>query len=84
MKNRRLFLIAGFALFISFTAAHPEETGRFEFKKEPGLQQIRPEKPVRIKLKRTATGTYSWDLSGDDTDEILKVDKKLRKMLNVK
>lgn len=83
MKNRCIFF-AGLLLFMSVTAAYPEETGPFEFRKEPGLQQIRPRKPVRIKLKRTATGTYSWDLSGDDTDEILKVDKKLRKMLNVK
>lgn len=82
--NKISLVLAGVFFFISVAAAYPEDSGPFEFRKEPGLQQIRPKKPVRIKLKRTATGTYSWDLSGDDTEEILKVDKKLRKMLNVK
>lgn len=56
----------------------------FQFKKQPELQQIRPKKPVKIKLKRTAKDDYSWELSGDDADEIVRIDKKLRRLLGVK
>lgn len=53
----------------------------FQFSKNPEIQQVKPKKPVRIKLKRTAKGVYSWDLTGDDIDEILKIDKQLRRSL---
>jgi hypothetical protein len=39
---------------------------------------------VKIKLKRTAKDEYSWELSGDDADEIVRTDRKLKKMLNIK
>lgn len=48
------------------------------FKQIPELQEIQPHKPVKIKLKRNATGKYSWDLSGNNTDQIIAVDKKLQ------
>ncbi|MFN3739305.1 MAG: hypothetical protein ACK4TF_01365 [Thermodesulfovibrionales bacterium] len=47
--------------------------------KIPEIQQVRPERPVRIKLKRDAQGRYSWELSGDNPDEIIRIDKRLRK-----
>ncbi len=59
-----------------------EEKDRFVFTKDPQLQQIRPKKPVRIKLRRSAKEEYTWELTGDDVDEILKVDRRLRKQLN--
>lgn len=54
-----------------------------QIKKQPEIQQIRPKKPVKIKLKRTAEGKYTWDLTGDDVDELVRADKKLRKLLNI-
>jgi hypothetical protein len=56
----------------------------FPVKKQLELQQIKPKKPVKIKLKRTAKDEYSWELSGDDVDDIVRTDQRLRKMLNVK
>lgn len=53
----------------------------FQFNKNPEIQQVKPKKPVRIKLKRTAKGIYSWDLTGDCVDEILKIDRRLRRSL---
>jgi hypothetical protein len=53
----------------------------FQIKKQPELQQVKPRKPVKIKLKRSAEGKYTWELSGDDVDEIVRVDKRLRKLL---
>lgn len=36
---------------------------------------------VKIKLKKDGKDTYSWELSGSDVDQILKVNEKLRKQL---
>lgn len=65
-----------------FTAspAYPAEKEGFQFKKQPELQQIKPEKPVKIKLKRTPKDEYSWELLGEDADGIVKADKQLRKI----
>jgi hypothetical protein len=61
--------------------ANAAEKEQFQFKKQPEIQQIKPKKPVRIKLKRTSKDEYSWELSGDDVDEIVRVDRRLRKQL---
>jgi hypothetical protein len=47
------------------------------------LLEIRPEKPVHIKVKRNASGRYSWELSGDDPDRILEANKKISDSLEV-
>lgn len=36
---------------------------------------------VKIKLKRDGKDNYSWELSGSDVNEILKINEKLRKQL---
>ena len=55
-----------------------------EFEEPPGQERIlKPKKPVKIKLRRTEKDGYVWELSGDDADEIVKTDRRLRKMLNV-
>lgn len=51
--------------------------------KQVELKQVRTKKPVKIKLKRNARDDYSWELSGDDPDEVVRVDHRLRKLLNV-
>ena len=51
------------------------------FKQIPELQEIKPHKPVKIKLKRNTKGSYSWDLSGNDADKIIEADNKLRESL---
>jgi len=53
-----------------------------EYKVIPEIRDVRPEKPVRIKLRRNAKGGYSWELSGEDVDRIIKIDKKLRDSVN--
>ena len=53
------------------------------FKTVPELQEIKPHKPVKIKLKRNTQGAYSWDLSGNDADKIIDADNKLRKSLKI-
>jgi len=36
---------------------------------------------VKIKLKKDGKDNYSWELSGSDVDQILRVNEKLRKQL---
>lgn len=36
---------------------------------------------VKIKLKRDGKDNYSWELSGSDVNEILRINEKLKKQL---
>jgi hypothetical protein len=80
MRFCTIFLVL-FLLSCGYASA--AEQG-FQFSKQPELQQVKPKKPVRIKLKRTSKNEYSWELTGDDVDEVVKADRKLRKLLRVK
>jgi hypothetical protein len=51
------------------------------FRQIPEIRGIRPEKPVKIKLRRNAKDGYSWEINGNDVDEIVSADNKLRKGL---
>ena len=48
-------------------------------------ERVEKEEPlppeVKIRLKRDGKDSYSWELSGSDADEILKVNEKLKKRL---
>jgi len=83
MKYLCIIIIA-LSLCFFLSSAYAAEKDNFHFKKQPELQQIKPKKPVKIKLRRSAKDEYTWELSGDDTDEILRTDKKLRRMLNTR
>ena len=54
-----------------------------QFGRNQAIQQVKPKKPVKIKLHRTAKGEYQWDITGDNPDEIARADKRLRKLLEV-
>lgn len=84
MKKKLKIMFLSVALLTFFSEAYPAEKDNMQFTKQPELQQIKPKKPVKIKLRRTEKDGYVWELSGDDADEIVKIDRKLRKMLNVK
>ncbi len=75
-------LISATMILIPLIVSAAEKDG-FQFKKQPELQQIKPKKPVKIKLRRSPKDEYTWELAGDDADEIVKIDRRLRKMLNL-
>ncbi len=50
-----------------------------EKEKAERVEPLPPE--VKIKLKRDGKDNYSWELSGSDVNEILKINEKLRKQL---
>jgi hypothetical protein len=77
-----LVIIFCFTMCFFVQTANTAEKNSFQFKKQPELQQVKPKKPVKIKLRRSVKGEYIWELTGDDAEEIVRTDKNLRKMLN--
>jgi hypothetical protein len=53
-----------------------------EKEKVEKVQPLPPE--VKIKLKKDGKDSYSWELTGSDVDQILKVNEKLNKQLGGK
>ena len=49
-------------------------------KEKVGKEQPLPPE-VKIKLKKDGKDSYSWELTGSDADQVLKVNEKLRKQL---
>jgi hypothetical protein len=49
--------------------------------REKGSREEPLPEEVRVKLKRDGKDNYSWEISGSDVDQILKVNEKLRKQL---
>jgi hypothetical protein len=68
---------------LPYHAIGADKNQPFQFTKNQQIQQIKPKKPVRIKLHRNAKGEYSWDLTGDNVDEVVQTDRRLRKLLKV-
>ncbi len=68
---------------VFFIPAFASEPNPLTFKKQPEIQRIKPKKPVKIKLKRLANGTYTWDLTGVDIEEIIRIDRQLRDQLKL-
>lgn len=85
LKFNPIFLILLFAFLIlkPSYALNAEKGQQLQFSKDSHIQQVKPKKPVRIKLHRNAKGEYSWDLTGDNVDEIVNADRRLRKMLKI-
>jgi predicted secreted protein len=84
MAKVRLFpILFVIALLIPAMSCKDGKGDRQEsvFKQVPELIELKPERPVKIKLKRNASGSYSWELSGSDTDKVLQADKKLKEAL---
>lgn len=85
-KKRKVLLsaiVVSLIIFI-FSSVFPEDnTKNFQIKKLPEIQQVKPKKPVKIRLKRSAEDKYTWELAGDDVDEIVRTDRRLRKLLKI-
>jgi hypothetical protein len=78
-----IFTVILVSLHLTLIPVFSADNKPLQIRKQPEIQQIRPKKPVKIKLKRTGEGKYTWDLTGDDVDELVRADKKLRKLLNL-
>jgi hypothetical protein len=76
-----LLIVFSISIILISCSVFSEDKNDLQFKKRPEIQQVKPQKPVKIKLKRLADGKYTWDLTGDDVDEIVRVDRRLKKLL---
>ncbi|MCE5312517.1 MAG: hypothetical protein LLF86_05135 [Nitrospiraceae bacterium] len=83
MKTRMLLVITTSLLFLFSYAGCSDKPANLTYGKAQALSEAKPKKPVRIKVHRNAKGEYSWDLTGDDPDEVAKADKKLRKAMGL-
>lgn len=83
--QKRIFPIIALSILLIIFNLNPvfPENKNFQLKKQPEIQQVKPKKPVKIKLKRLAEGKYTWELTGDDVNEVVKTDRRLRKLLNI-
>ena len=81
--TKLFYLLIAFIILIPVYACTETKGGSQEasFKQQPEVMEIRPEPPVKIKLKRGTSGEYSWELGGDDADKVLEADRKLKKGL---
>lgn len=82
-RSFAILVVLSFSLFFSLSPVFAVDNKTVQIKKQPELQQVKPKKPVKIRLKRSAEGRYTWDLTGDDVDEIVRADKRLKKLLNI-
>ncbi len=76
-KLLRVFLLCLCVTLLSCTGSEDKEEP-VVFKQVPEIKEIKPHKPVKVKLKRNTKGEYAWDISGDNADEIIETDRKLR------
>ena len=58
-----------------------EETEGFRLSVNREVSEVRPEAPVRVKLKKLADGSYTWEISGVDVRRIIEADAALRKYI---
>ncbi len=83
----RTFFLRIFFVFIClsfvFSTAFAADIKNIQVKKQSAIQQVKPKKPVKIRLKRSSEGKYTWDLAGDDADEVVRTDRRLKKLLNI-
>ncbi len=85
---KKSILSASSLMILSFLVfACSEPAGKQQeavFKQRPEIAEIKPDKTVKIKLKRSADGNYSWELSGDDAEQVIQADRKLKESLGEK
>jgi hypothetical protein len=81
IKLKRIFVVPVMAICLLSVHACTDTKGKEEpavFRTIPELSKIKPEKPVKIKLKRNKGGEYTWELSGDSPDKVIEADKQLK------
>jgi len=74
-------LFFSFSIFIDYSFSQPQTQPQVQTSKDKVLQYAKPKKPVKIKLHRDKKGEYSWDITGENVDDVIRADKRLRQLL---
>lgn len=80
-----LGIIAAFFILVSLASTScsgQREEAALKFKEAPEVVEVKPKKPLKINLRRTAEDKYTYEISGEDPEEIIKADRKLRKYIS--
>lgn len=77
------FFLGGFMISEAAIPDKPQPAPQFQAVKDKEIQQVKPRKPVRVKLHRNAKGEYSWDLTAENVDDVIRADKRLKRLLNL-
>ncbi len=79
---KKLFVIFFILLtFVLFTDnAFTQTQTPIQVTKDKTLQYAKPKKPIKIKLHRDKKGEYSWDITGESVEEVIKADRRLRQL----
>lgn len=78
---RKIIVIISVLFFSFFSFSEGFAQSQVQVTKNKALQYAKPKKPVKIKLHRDKKGEYSWDITGENVDDIIKADKRLRQLL---
>jgi hypothetical protein len=89
MKRNLIVLTAFIFVLIACGKESPPPQGKSENPSVPKVvvekEKVGKEQPlppeVKIKLKKDGKDSYSWELTGSDVDQVLRVNEKLRKQL---
>jgi hypothetical protein len=89
MKKIWILLVAIIFFFVACEKKSPPSQGKPESLSAPKVvvekEKVEKEQPfppeVKIKLRKDGKDSYSWELTGSDVDQILKVNEKLRRKL---
>jgi len=92
MKKIWIVFVALIFFFIACEKKSSPPQGKLESPSVPKVvvekEKIEKEQPlppeVKIKLRKDGKDSYSWELTGSDVDQILKVNEKLNKQLGGK
>ena len=58
-----------------------EDNEGFRLSVNREVSEVMPESPVKVKLKKLADGSYTWEISGVDVQRIIEADAALRKYI---
>ncbi len=73
-------MIAAIALSSGEARAGEKNEG-FRLSQNREVSEVMPKAPVRVKLKKLADGTYTWEISGVNVQRIIEADAALRKYI---
>jgi hypothetical protein len=90
MKRNLIVLMTAFSfVLVACGKESPPPQGKSEVPSVPKVvvekEKVRKEQPlppeVKIRLKKDGKDSYSWELTGSDVDQVLKVNEKLKRQL---
>lgn len=66
-----------------FVPAGQAQQEAFTHGRNVTVSAMTPETPVKIKLKRQADGQYAWEITGDNVEEVIAADARLKEYVTV-